>query len=84
MSDSDESPLPGDARIENALRDAVISIFKSGDSDELTVRRVRITAAKELFIPAEFLKGGTWNTKSKGIIHDQVVCLLWISDAPLD
>ncbi|KAF2808079.1 uncharacterized protein BDZ99DRAFT_447243 [Mytilinidion resinicola] len=73
MSDSDAGPAQvSAAKIEKALRDAVIDIWKSGNTYDLTVKRVRTVAEQELDLPKEFLKGADWKTKSHQIIHNQV------------
>jgi len=43
------------------------------DSEELTVKRVRASAEREIGLDDGFYKGHTsWNSKSKDVIHDEV------------
>jgi hypothetical protein len=73
MSDS-EADIPSEASITRALRDVVISIHTSGNSDDLTVKRVRTRAEEELGLPAGFFKNHDWKQKSHELIHEAVVC----------
>lgn len=74
MSDSDTGNLPSEATISRALRDTVIAIHKSGNTDDLTVKRVRTRAEEQLGLPAGFLKTDTsWKRKSHNLIHEAVV-----------
>ncbi|KAF2661845.1 hypothetical protein K491DRAFT_618953 [Lophiostoma macrostomum CBS 122681] len=76
MSDSEAAGLPSDATISRALRDVVISTYKSGKTDDLTVKRVRTGAETQLELPEGFFKKhGTWNKKSKDIILEAVVSI---------
>jgi hypothetical protein len=73
MSDS-EADRPSEAAISTRLRDIVISIHKSGKSDDLTVKRVRARAEKELGLDEGFFKtDSTWKHKSQKVIVDAVV-----------
>lgn len=73
MSDS-ERGRPSDATISQKLREVVIAIHKSGNHDELTVKRVRARAEKELKLQDGFLKTDPqWKQKSQDTIHDTVV-----------
>lgn len=75
MSDSEDSArLPPEPRIEEALRQAVATISKSGNHEELTVNRVRAAAEADLGLPKGFLKSNVqWKNRSKDIITDEVV-----------
>jgi hypothetical protein len=74
MSDSEPADLPSDAAISRTLRDTVIAIHKSGNTDDLTVKRVRARAEQELGLPAGFLKTNSqWKQKSHDQIHEAVV-----------
>jgi len=75
-SDSDRltSSRPSDEQLAKALRDVVADTFKSGNSDELTVKRMRLAAEKALGIEEGFFRGDSeWKTKSDQIIKDEVV-----------
>lgn len=74
MSDSDAN-VPSDAAITNKLRDVVISIHKSGKTEDLTVKRVRARAEKELGLSEGFFKTSSeWKGKSEQQIRGNVVC----------
>lgn len=77
MSDSDLSsapPTPSDTTLEKALRDAVASVCREGNKDDLTVKRMRLAAEKELGLAEGFFKGeAKWKAESERIIRDEVV-----------
>lgn len=76
-SDPDSDTPPSNEAIEKALRDSVSAIFKSGNLDELTVRRVRADAEKRLGLDDGFLRADDlWKGKSSLVIKDEVVCLI--------
>lgn len=65
--------VPSDNALEKALRDAVAKIYKSGTMEELTVKRVRLAAEKELGVEEGFFKTSRdWKSKSDQIIKDEV------------
>lgn len=69
---SDEEPSR--ATLEQALRDVVQQVYKTGNLEELTVKRVRIAAEKFLNLKDGFYKSEpTWNQESKRIIRSEVV-----------
>jgi hypothetical protein len=73
MSDS-ERDRPSEAAISGKLRDIVIAIHKSGNAQDLTVKRVRARAEKELGLDEGFFKSdATWKQKSQTEIVDAVV-----------
>lgn len=73
MSDS-ERDGPSEAAIASKLRDTVIAIHKSGKDEDLTVKRVRARAEKELGLEEGFFKtNSTWKQKSQELIVDAVV-----------
>ncbi|GMF71250.1 unnamed protein product [Aspergillus oryzae] len=76
-SESDEPvgpSVPSDDVLEKALRDTVAKIYKSGNMEELTVKRVRMAAEKVLGVEEGFFKGSSiWKSKSDQIIKDEVV-----------
>ncbi|KAJ5124299.1 uncharacterized protein N7515_008124 [Penicillium bovifimosum] len=79
MSDSESEAeghvpaTPSDEVLEKSLRDTVAGIFKSGNMDELTVKRVRLAAEASLGLTAGYFKStGDWKTRSEQIIKDEV------------
>jgi len=73
MSDS-EGPLPSEAAISQKLRDVVIAIHKTGKDEDLTVKRIRARAEKELSLSEGFLKkDAVWKQKSQTTINEAVV-----------
>ncbi|KAF2271366.1 uncharacterized protein EI97DRAFT_428394 [Westerdykella ornata] len=74
MSDSDDSPnVPPDSIISRTLRDVVIGLHKSGNHEDLTVKRVRARAEEQLGLPSGFLKSDqNWKQKSSDLIHEAV------------
>ncbi|OCK84512.1 hypothetical protein K432DRAFT_320257 [Lepidopterella palustris CBS 459.81] len=74
MSDSEsDALLPSDAEIEQTLRNVVRDLFKAGKSEDITVRRVRTIAEKELGLSGDFLKNEDWKGRSKAIIEQAAV-----------
>jgi len=80
LSDSESEPgtnapnKPSDAALEKALRDEVISRWKAGRQDELTVKRVRLAAEQTLKLEEGFFKTtGDWKARSEEIIRNEVV-----------
>ncbi|EON67915.1 hypothetical protein W97_07412 [Coniosporium apollinis CBS 100218] len=75
LSDSEDGStrLPPEPRIEQALRQAVATISKSGNHEDLTVNRVRAAAVADLALPDGFFKSNVeWKNRSKDIITDEV------------
>lgn len=73
-AEADARTVPSDAVLEQALRDEVATVFKSGNMEELTVKRVRLATEKKLGIEEGFFKTtGDWKTRSDQIIKDEVV-----------
>lgn len=70
MSDPDQ---PSEAAITRKLEDVVISLHKAGNTDDLTVKRVRARAEEQLGLPAGLLKGADWKQKSQDAIMAAVV-----------
>ena len=65
-----------DVELEQALRHAVQSICQTGNLQNLTVKRVRKAAEKNLKLPEEFFKlHQTWKDKSKAVIEEEAVSL---------
>jgi hypothetical protein len=83
MSDI-ETDMPSEAAISQKLRDIVVALHKTGNSDDLTVKRVRTRAETELSLPPGFLKTNPdWKQKSQSAIVDAVVGLrAWRSIRP--
>ena len=75
MSDSSLSePVPDDTVLEQELRQIVRQIYKAGNLEELTVKRVRTAAEKNLGLDDGFFKESQWKDKSKAIIENEAVC----------
>lgn len=73
-AEADVPKFPSDAVLEQALRDEVAAVFKSGNMEELTVKRVRLATEKKLGLEEGFFKTtGDWKTRSDEIIKDEVV-----------
>ena len=76
MSDSSSlsGSQPSDAAIEEALRNVVRNIYRTGNLEELTVKRVRNAAEKRLDLQKDFFKDyPSWKDRSKSIIQIEVV-----------
>ena len=76
MSDSSLSAVDAltDATLEQALRNAVQKVYKTGNTDDLTVRRIRKAVEEDLDLQDGFFKNDSiWNTKSKSVIQSEVV-----------
>ncbi|MCJ1357918.1 MAG: hypothetical protein MMC33_007914 [Icmadophila ericetorum] len=72
MSDSSLSDIPvTDEKLEQALRQAVKTVYENGDLDNLTVKRMRIAAEEDLGLDAGFFKEGKWKDTSKRIIEEE-------------
>lgn len=75
---SDTPPQPSDDDLERALRETVANIFKTGKTDELTVKRVRSAAENSLKVEEGFFKSNAdWKARSDQVIKDEVVCGSW-------
>ena len=75
MSESSSSDAaPSDKVLERSLRHAVQAVYRSGDMEELTVKRIRKAAEEALKLHDGFFKGEDWKDRSKRIIEDEVVC----------
>lgn len=72
---STQSSPPGDSDLENALRAKVQQIFRLGNLDELTIKRVRRAVEIELGLEVDHFKEEAWREKSKSIIESEVVCI---------
>ena len=76
MSDASSlsASLPTHAELEQALKNVVHDIYKSGDLENLTVKRVRKAAEENLDLEEGFFKNDkTWKDKSKDVILSEVV-----------
>jgi DEK C terminal domain len=74
MSDSELSDVgPSDDVLEQELRQVVRGIVKSGKLEELTVKRVRAAAEKNLGVDEGFYKREAWKDRSKTIIEYEAV-----------
>lgn len=83
VSDSDSEPeantfnAPSDTTLEQALADEVVSRWKAGRHEELTVKRVRQAVEQSLKLEDGFFKTtGDWKARSEEIIRSKVVRLL--------
>lgn len=66
--------IPSDAKLEEALRDAVNGFYQADDFDSLTLRRVRVVAARKLDLLEDFFKSdATWKDRSKVVVNAEVV-----------
>lgn len=73
MQSMQSSPAEG-SDLENALRAKVQQIFRLGNLDELTVKRVRRAVETELGLEVDHFKDEVWRGRSKSIIESEVVC----------
>ncbi|KAJ5909760.1 Transcriptional regulator [Penicillium tannophilum] len=72
-SEPDVSTAPSDKQLEKGLRDEVAGIFKSGNMEELTVKRVRLATEKQLGLAEGYFKTtGDWKARSEQIIKAEV------------
>ena len=85
MSDSSLSDgAPSKVVLKEALRNAVREVYRSGDLDNLTVKRIRKFVEVDLDLHNDFFKSDpAWKEESKNIIESEVVrvwpmCLLWL------
>ena len=86
MSDSSLSNAPpSKAVLKEALRNAVREVYRSGDLDNLTVKRIRKSVEVDLDLQDDFFKcDPAWKEESKNIIQSEVVrvgpmcLLLWL------
>ncbi|KAL4779806.1 hypothetical protein BJX76DRAFT_339683 [Aspergillus varians] len=70
---SNTSPQTSDKGLERALRETVANIFKTGKTDELTVKRVRLATEKALHIEEGFFKSNSdWKARSDQVIKNEV------------
>lgn len=68
---------PSDNVLAEALRNTVIETFKSGNLEELTVKRVRMATEKRLQLEEGFFRNNAvWKEKSMEIIKAEAVCPL--------
>ena len=75
MSDSSLSEsAPSTAVLEQALRNAVKDVYRSGNLDNLTVKRIRKAVEVDLELGDDFFKNDpAWKEESKTIIQTEVV-----------
>lgn len=67
---------PADEALEKGLRDAVSQVFKTGNMERLTVKRVRSATEQALSLEDGFFKGhGDWKGRSDEIIKHEAVRL---------
>ena len=80
MSDSSSlsDASPSNSLLEDTLRYTVQQIYRSRNLEDLTVKRVRRTAEKQLNLEDDYFKNNSvWKEKSKNIIRSEVVCALF-------
>lgn len=69
--------VPSHAKLERALREAVRDVYKNGDLENLTVKRIRKAVQEKLALEEDFFKTNDhWKDESKSVIQSEVVCLL--------
>ncbi|KAA8645997.1 hypothetical protein EYZ11_004006 [Aspergillus tanneri] len=72
-SEPEQPAVPSDDALEKTLCDVVAEIYRSGNMDELTIKRVRLAATKALKIDEKFFKkSSVWDAKSDQIIKAAV------------
>ncbi|MCJ1399309.1 hypothetical protein MMC11_002511 [Xylographa trunciseda] len=57
--------------LEQSLRNAVRDVYKRGDLEELTVKRMRKAVEENLKLSEDFFKSPAWKGKSKQIIEEE-------------
>lgn len=75
MSESSLSDgAPSEVVLEQALRNAVREVYRSGDLDQLTVKRIRKFVEADLDLQDDFFKNNpAWKEKSRNLIQSEVV-----------
>ena len=75
MSDSSLSNgTPSEGVLEQALRNAVREVYRSGNLDNLTVKRIRQSVETEFDLQDDFFKiEPGWKGRSKTVIQSEVV-----------
>ncbi|CAD6564798.1 MAG: hypothetical protein ASARMPRED_005683 [Alectoria sarmentosa] len=64
---------PSEAVLEQALRNAVREVYRSGDLNQLTVKRIRKSVEGDLDLQDDFFKNDSaWKEKSKDVIQSEV------------
>ncbi len=67
-------PNPDGASIESTVRDIVRDLFRAGDFESLTVKRVRSQAEEALGLDAGWFNGhAEWKDRSAKCIHEEAV-----------
>jgi len=77
MADSSSlsDAIPSRPKLEQGLRNAVQQVYKTGNLENLTVKRIRKLVEDDLELPEDFFKSdATWKEKSKELIQAEVVC----------
>ncbi|KAF6219406.1 hypothetical protein HO133_005232 [Letharia lupina] len=74
MSESSLSDgAPSEVVLEQALRNAVREVYRSGDLDQLTVKRIRKFVETDLDLQDDFFKNDpAWKGKSRNLIQSEV------------
>ena len=80
MSDSSSLSVsvPSAFKLEEALRDAVQHVYRTGNLEDLTVKRVRKAAEEQLGLEVDYFKNDpSWKENSKSIIQSEVARTLY-------
>ncbi|MDI1485109.1 MAG: hypothetical protein OHK93_000244 [Ramalina farinacea] len=65
--------VPSHAKLERALREAVRDVYKNGDLENLTVKRIRKAVQEKLALEEDFFKTNDhWKDESKSVIQSEV------------
>jgi hypothetical protein len=65
---------PDEETIEFTIRDIVTELFRAGDFENLTVKRVRTQAEENLGLDAGWFKRhAEWKDRSASVIHEEAV-----------
>ena len=73
VSSSSSETTPSDTELEEALRNAVRKTIEAGNTEGLTVKRVRVCVERDLGLSEGFFKESEWKDRSKVIIEEEAV-----------
>lgn len=68
---------PPEEKLEQELVTAVREVLGSDESDSLTVNYIRNRVQDKLDLPADFFKSEDWKVRSKDLITDAVVRIVF-------
>ena len=78
QASSDSAGSPEDQDLEWALRKVVQELYRTGDLENLTVKRGRRAAEERLDLDEGFFRQHeTWKDRSKAIIQSEVVSMFF-------